>query len=227
MPSVSGVKPLKVPERHVAAFEALLSMQEDDFGRTLSVLEAAQPTDAPDKLAESIHRATALSVSDVRSLLEAIMELAALKQRSLSSSGHMAARVAASSQFTDGDHRNKEFMERTRQLLRSGAVRLHSKVSSIGSEYERLFVNCQILTDLRPIFDDQIAESPEPEAALLRHTLSLHYVGSDGKHDNFYVVLDEGDLIVLNQVIDRALSKAESLREKLHQSGLIYMHSEE
>lgn len=227
MPSVSGVKPLKVPERHVAAFEALLSMQEDDFGHLLSVLEAAPPTDAPDKLAESIQEATALRVSDARSLLEAVMELAALKQRSLSSSGHMAARVAASSQFTDGDYKSDAFIERTRQLLSSGTVRLHSKVLSIGSEYERLFVNCQILTDLRPIFDDEIAERPESEAVLLRHTLSLHYVGSDGKHDNFYVVLDEGDLIALNQVIHRALSKAESLRKKLYQSDFIYVSSEE
>ena len=227
MPSVSGVKPLKVPERHVAAFQALLRMQEDDFAHLLSVLDAAEPTDAPNRLAESIHRGTALSVSDSRALLDAVMELAVLRQRSLSSSGHMAARVAASSQFADGDDKSEEFIERTEQLLSSDLIRLHSKVSSIGSEYERVFVNSQILTDLRPIFNDEVAEGPEPEAALLSHTLSLHFIGSDGKHDNFYVVLDDGDLRALHQVIDRALKKTTSLKIKLKDSGLIYMRSEE
>lgn len=56
MPSVSGVKPLKVPERHVAALRALLRMEEDDFAHLLRVLETAKPTDSRNKLAESIHR---------------------------------------------------------------------------------------------------------------------------------------------------------------------------
>jgi hypothetical protein len=227
MSPVSTVRPLKVPDRHVAAFKTLLGAQEDDFTRLMSVLDAAEPANTPNELAETIQRGTDLSVSDARGLLDAVMELAALKQRSLSSSDHMAARVAASSQFAVDGAKGEEFMERTKLLLNSDLIRLHGKVSSIGSEYERVFINSQILTDLRPVFNDKIAEDPEPEAALLSHTLSLHYVGSDGKHDNFYVVLDDDDLRALNQVTDRALRKSVSLRKKLGETGLIYIRTEE
>lgn len=227
MPMAADVKPLKVPERHLPAFQSLFRMQQDDFAHLLSVLDAADPTNTPNSLAESIHQETELSVSSARALLDAVLELVALGQRSLSSSGHMAARVAASSQFTDGDDKREEFRERTKQLLGSDLIRLHSKVSSIGSEYERVFVNSQILTDLRPIFNDEVSENPEPEAALLSHTLSLHFIGSDRRHDNFYIVLDDSDLRVLYQMINRALQKASSLRLKLKESGLIHMQTEE
>ena len=227
MPPVSTVKPLKVPDRHVAAFQTLLGMQEADFARLVSVLDTAESSDTPNELAESIQRGTSLSVSDARGLLDAVMELAAIKQRSLSSNDHLAARVAASSQFAVDDAKGEELIERTRQLLNCDLIRLHGKVSSIGSEYERVFIDSQILTDLRPIFDDTMAKMPEPEAALLSHTLSLHYVGSNGKHDNFYVVLDDDDLMALNHALDRALRKSRSLRKKLRETGLVYIRTGE
>lgn len=227
MPPVPTVKPLKVPDRHVGAFQTLLGLAEDDFARLVSVLDTVELADTPNELAKLIHRGTALSVSDAHGLLDAVMELAALKQRSLSSSDHMAARVAASSQFAVDGAKHERLVKRTKQLLDSEPIRLHGKVSSIGSEYERVFINSQILTDLRPIFNDTIAANPEPEAALLSHTLSLHFVGSNGKHDNFYVVLDDDDLRALSQVTDRALRKSESLRQKLGETGLIYIRTEE
>ena len=223
MPSVSGVKPLKVPERHVPAFRALLRMQEDDFSNLLNTLDTADPSEPLSRLAESIHQGSALSVSGARSLLDAVMELAALRQRSLTSIDHMAARVVASPQFAEADDGCEDFTARIKYLLSSDVIRLYSKASSIGTKYERLYVNAQVLTDLRPLFNDEIADRPEPEAALLSHTVSLHFIGSDGKHDNFFVVFDDGDLENLKQVIDRAIRKADALRHKLYESGLIYM----
>lgn len=166
MPSVSGVKPLKLPDRHVAAFRALLRMEEDDFAQLMGVLETAKPTDGPNELAESIHRGTAVSASDARALLDALMALAALKQRSPSPSGHMAARAVASSQFASGDDKSGKFTERFKQLLSSDLIRVHSKVASIGAEYEGVSVTSQVLADRRPTFDDEIAQGPEPEAPL-------------------------------------------------------------
>ena len=227
MPSVSGVKPLKVPERHVPAFKALLRMQEDDFSHLLNALDSADPTEPLSRLAESIHQGSGLSVSGARSLLDAVMGLAALRQRSLTSIDHMAARVASSPQFAEAVDGCENFIARTKSLLSSDVIRLYSKASSIGSEYERLYVNAQILTDLRPLFNDEHTDGPQPEAALLSHTLSLHFIGSDGKHDNFFVVLDDSDLKNLQQVIDRAIQKADALRRQLYESGLIYMSSEE
>ena len=227
MSSVSDVKPLKVPERHVSAFEAICRMPEHTFARVSDVLAVTKPTDSLNEVVTSMHADLGLDLPDPRALLDAVVGLGALGSRFHTSARRVAERVAASRPFVDLEDPDHRFTERIERLLNCDFVRLRSKASYIGSEHERVFAGAQILTDLRPLFNDVGAGDPEPEGALLSHTLSLHIVRSDGQHDNLYVVLDDNDLESLGQVIARAKKKAKALRDKLEESGLIYMRSEE
>ena len=139
----------------------------------------------------------------------------------------MAARVASSPQFAETDDGSDHFVRRIQHLLISDVIRIQGKASSIGTEHERVFLGAQVLTDLRPLFGDDSAGALEPEGALLTHVLSIHFVGSAGTHDNFFVVLDDHDIGTLHQAIERATRKATSLKHKLQESGLVYITSEE
>ena len=66
------------------------------------------------------------------------------------------------------------------------------------------------MTDWRPVFSD--GPAPEPEAGFVVHTLKLHYHAGDQMED-FYVAVDHGDLIDIKSQIDRAIAKADSLRQ--------------
>ena len=68
---------------------------------------------------------------------------------------------------------------------------------------------------------------PEPEGLLLSHTLSLHFIGSDGTHDNFFVVLDDEDIETMRKLVDRAIDKASSMRQLIAESGLLPLRSED
>ena len=227
MSSVAGVKPLKVPDRHVPAFETICTMSESTFVRLREVIAAAKPTDSLSAVVAAIDMDLASGLSDPHALLDAVVELGTLGSRSQTSVRRVAERVAAYRPFVKGEDPGNRFSKRIESLLNCDFVRLRSKASYVGSEHERLFVSAQIITDLRPLFSDDVSGYPEPEGALLSHTLSLHIVRSDGRHDNLYVVLDENDLESLRQVIKRARRKAGSLKDKLESSGLIYMRSDD
>ena len=223
----SELQPQRVPERHVPAFKALRELGEDQFSDVLSALADADTTASRPVIDESVHAASRLNRSDVSALLDAVIGLAALGYKTRSAAGLVAKRVASSPQFGGADELHERFSGRIERLLEGEFVRLQSKALSIGAAHERVFANAQILTDLRPLFDSDVTENPEPEAALLSHTLILHFIGSNGAHDNFFVALDDDDIEVLQQTLKRATRKADSLRRTLQESGIIYIGSEE
>ncbi len=220
-----GVPPVTVPERHVSAFRMLGQMGESDFFCLFGTVDSTSPTASTSTILDAVHERCGLSRADCESLLDAVMGLAGLGHRTLSSASEVALGVAISPQFETIEDPG-ELAKRLERLLNCEFIRLHSKASSIGVEHERTYASAQVLTDLRPLFNDA-NELPKPEGAVLSHTLSLHFVGRDGGHDNFFVVLDDSDIQALIRVLDRAIKKAYSLRQLLKESGLIYVGQED
>jgi hypothetical protein len=107
--------------------------------------------------------------------------------------------------------------ERFKRILSVGSLGLLSKASRLQREGERLYCEAMILSDIRPIFGDDIAAGPT--SAVLTHTLKLSYHGGEG-HRDFFVVLDGEDLTALGEVVDRAKAKDESLRGVLRRTDI-------
>jgi len=227
MGTAPRVRPLTVPERHISAFNLIRSLKDGDYAKLLGSLGENEPSTPRSVLADSVHGACALEASVASELLDAVFGLASVGHKTGSPPAQIAARVASSAQFSDSDDDRLRFERRIELLLDCDVVRIQGKASSLGTAHERVFLSAQILTDLRPLFHDQVDGDPEPEGALLSHTLLVHFIDSTGSHDNFFVVLDDGDLEALNQATNRAIAKSASLKQKLHDSALVYMASEE
>ena len=133
----------------------------------------------------------------------------------------VAKRVAASPDLETPDEARPAFAERVLELADSKPLRLLGKAVDMGSEHDRLLLGARILTDLRPIFGDDVAETPE--GALLSHTLKFEFVHDEGSLGNFYIALDEEDLETLDGLVRRAKQKAASLKSTLEAAGLTYM----
>lgn len=220
-------KPLVVPERHAGSFEAIREMGEDEFPRLLAIFESAEPTDDRETICRLIREATSVGTSDAFELLDAVMGLAAHAHLSQSSMSDIARRVASSPQFVRPDELDEGLAMRIAELLRCDSVRIYSKALALGSRHERLFVDAQVLTDLRPLFGENIEQQSRPEAMLISHTLNLHYVDSDGAHDNFFIVLDDEDLLTVRELLDRSTRKSAAMRSLLQESGVTYLSLEE
>ncbi len=109
-----------------------------------------------------------------------------------------------------------EFEKRLDRLLRISAVSKSAKVQRLRLEYPNTFSDARILTDMRPIFD-----KPEkrPVGCAIAHILKLSY-HEGGDHKEFYIALDTDDLETLKKVLQRAETKAASLKSVLEVAGL-------
>ena len=81
----------------------------------------------------------------------------------------------------------------------------------------------KILTDVRYVFQTNPEE--EPFGAVIVHTLKLSYHENDD-HKDFYIAMDDDDLIKIRDVLDRADAKANILASKLENAKISYLGNE-
>jgi len=94
---------------------------------------------------------------------------------------------------------------------------LSAKAVEVQQEYQHIFCNARILTDLRPVFKDEVADVPL--AAVIVHLLRISYHKGE-LSEQLYVAMDRKDLEDLQKLIQRALTKQGSLRALADKSGL-------
>jgi hypothetical protein len=103
-------------------------------------------------------------------------------------------------------------------LIKVRVLRASAKAWSLISDHEKIFLNSRILTDIRPVFEEDV-DKPLM-ASLILHTLKLT-MRVDGIPQTVYLAADSDDLRDLQLNIERALSKANYL------SNQIGMHLQE
>src|SRR5262249_43902305 len=97
-------------------------------------------------------------------------------------------------------------------------VRL-AKAFDVAYDYQFVFHVSRILTDIRPVF----ADSPDDLlGAVVTHSLKIDFYTREG-HDELYVAMNDDDLAELDQAVQRAKAKSESLRKVLKDAGLAQM----
>ncbi|KAA1260421.1 hypothetical protein LF1_29610 [Rubripirellula obstinata] len=99
-------------------------------------------------------------------------------------------------------------------LIDSTPIRLLTKAMELSYDYANLLRKARIITDLRPLFDD---EGEKVEGGVVTHTLRVAYSSDDGGHE-VSLALDLQDVKKLREQCDRAIVKANSIRDEFIQS---------
>jgi hypothetical protein len=92
-----------------------------------------------------------------------------------------------------------------------------SKAIRLQRDCERLYCGARIISDIRPVFGDSVEELPV--SAVITHTLKLGY-DEMREHKEFFIVLDEADLDALQDVLERAKVKGDTLTEVLNSAKI-------
>lgn len=98
-------------------------------------------------------------------------------------------------------------------LSKDGPIRLQAKAVELMTAQERLMREVRIFSDIRPVFTSNESVS-KPSAAIVAHTLRVAYY-QDGELKTFYVSMDYGDLMQLDNQVQRAKDKASELDKLL------------
>jgi hypothetical protein len=100
-----------------------------------------------------------------------------------------------------------------------------AKAGHVLTQHERVFSSVQILTDIRSIFHQNVAE--KPEAALIIHMLRLTQRDRYNHLTDQYFALDSNDIRKIKTVIDRAMKKEETLKKLMKDSNVTVLDPKE
>jgi len=108
--------------------------------------------------------------------------------------------------------------DRLQALLDAGgSLALLLKAGPLQIEHAHFFDDVRVVTDVRPVFGDDLDE--RPSAALIIHELHLTFT-RDGKQEAFFIALGASGLAKIRQAIGRAEAKERTLRKTLSEAGM-------
>lgn len=211
---------LRIPREQQQGLIKLLSLSDSQAVEFLAGLNSATSKPLSDM---GISRPDLPTISgipseDVERMLETINDLYRVRTRAEVSTDEFVNDLIESieaEEFKDFSLRSETVptvKERLKGFLDIQALSLWAKAVDLRYEYERTIHDFRILTDARPVFGHNISE--RPNAAVVTHTLKVAYHGTRGAQE-IYFSLDEDDLDYLKHVIERAETKAKSLKEAL------------
>jgi hypothetical protein len=218
---------MRIPKSGQIAFRELLDLNDGQFDLLVDAITKTAPAGSTDvfwhRVAEKV---PAIKRDIVERIVDELFSLNYARDNwgvSEADFAKMASDAAASqsskkSPMTD-EQKNLLAARLTRLLEIKASLSITSKALDVLTDADRIFYSAKILTDVRPVFDD---EGERIEAAVIIHNLRIHF-GQDSDHRDFFVVLDTNDIKELRTVLDRADKKAESLQKLLSSAKVSYL----
>jgi hypothetical protein len=213
-----------IPEEHKVALDEFTSLANSNntlAEQLLNALELASPALLVGDVAKTVSTAVGVPIKAVRPVLFMLASMS----RARASSGLSIDRFAdvVGDTLAQGDSTAKENWPAVKKYLTRAlsapAIQVTAKALQIAGEHNNLFCHARIISDLRPVFDD---DTEDARALLISHQLKLAYHQSHGDEDagEVFVSMDHADLLRLRDVVDRALRKHEKLQELAQKTGL-------
>jgi uncharacterized protein (DUF1778 family) len=222
---------ITIPESAYPAIQSLAHLSEEDFRAFLSALERAKPAATPNLFSKHVaEHAPQINSSTIKMIVNELFSM----NYAFGDVDISTAEIAQSVAEAAFSEQSEEFPidETDRDILKDRLEKLFALKASLGltskavgllTDAEHLFFTAKILTDVRPIFNE---EGDVVEATVILHNLVLHY-GESGDHRDFVVTLDTNDIKALREVLDRADNKAKALKSLLKRSDISYLDLEE
>jgi len=221
--------PLTIPKKHHAGIAKILLLPEDEFQRLLANLENAPFTfDFKPVLRNVITSVEGMPAEDTAGVVDALFSLFIAHSISdKTSEQFIAAFSQALSESPSEELRSaaespERVTSRLVQLFGVGSISLAAKASSIMFDYDHVFYKARVLTDVRPVFGDSAEEA---KAVMIIHNLRIHYHQAE-QHKDFFVALDAKDVQKLIDALERAKTKAETLKTMLAAANVPYIEPE-
>ena len=203
-------------QRGVSKIWSLQDLAADELGRAL---ETAHLASIDDDLAEqvalkvdTISRAEIDEIVQTLSRLSGIASDASVPLEDFCVDVYAAMRGSEDRALDLSESEQTRFRERLKSLLSAQSISLSGRARLVFTEHEHYLCYARIMTDVRPIFGENVEE--RPIGATIVHTLKLAYHEAKEIRELF-VALDGDSLDRLSDLIERARRKAASLKSTM------------
>lgn len=215
---------LVIPEEYEAGFAKLIALDPSAVERLLEELSKAPMVLRPAALATNLSGPLigSIDADDLEEIIQALVSLYYIEE-DFERKDEFAEEIVEAIEESDSEilslpeNDRERFKQQLIEFLDIDSLRTASKALFLLHEYERVFCDARVMTDIRPIFGANPDESPK--AALIVHTLKLNYHDATGLKE-FYISMDSDEMDELMFALDRADQKAKSLRTVLDAAKL-------
>lgn len=205
---------VQVPASYKVAIAELAKLDADQRATLLKVLHDSTPSADMEKLAQALHKRVPLGQVEAQKTVAVLLNAYIEQDRTLTRetiAQQLVDNVPPGTTLEDSAKRSLAnfFVE---ALSDEGGFGLSAKAFSVKSDHARNFVECRILTDIRPVF------RPGQTSVMgytIGHDLKLTVQERDRLHDMF-VSCDESDLLELKGKIERAIEKSKASKDLLN-----------
>lgn len=208
----------RIPEPYRRGFAKIKKLSSADAKALVAALEK-MPTSGgqKEKIARVSEQLPSLKREDVEDIVRTLFTLYMFRSDADTPLAEFVSELVGAMQATGmeslalSEEEKVEFQDNITRLLSVNTLAIASKVEQLRLEFHKTFVDARIVTDIRPIFS-----KPEerPMGAAITHTLKIEY-HEEGEHKEFYIALDAEDIQKMKRILQRADSKASSLRSLL------------
>lgn len=206
---------LSIPKSDRAGLSILREMPDDVFNDLVNEIQRSPA---------SIPTLRNVSSEDSEQVLNAINSLHRVRAYNQVSPEDFSIDVGEALRERNELRPNEEpkLRERLTRVLNIEALNIAAKAITLHLEHERVFCSARIITDARPVYGKDTKS--EPAAMIITHSLkiSYHQAGDSGVKE-FYVGLGSEDVEELIRVLERAKSKAQSLRSTFDESKVRFI----
>jgi hypothetical protein len=222
---------IRVPKSHQGPLARLLALSESDFVSLRRALENLPPSLSLEDLAKKVASETGIDSDDSYGMLRVLASLYSARDSGGMELTRFLEDVLEAAEATGAPGLSGDGLDRARAkrylkelLSLHKTLGISSKAFDVFSEHQNLFCNARILTDVRPVFSDDVKS--EPEAFVVSHTLRISYHEGD-ELKAVFLALDSSELRDLSRTIDRALSKQRTLERLMKNSQLSVLSAPE
>jgi hypothetical protein len=128
--------------------------------------------------------------------------------------------ASGSVEWAQSEENLEGFKHRLTQLANIESLLLIAKAHNVLTAHSHAYYSARILSDIRPVYGDNVAESPK--AAVIVHMLHLVSYQNKARRE-FVVALDTKDIEDLITILERAKAKTESLESVIASTKLPYI----
>jgi len=208
---------LRIPESHKEGFKILSNLSEVDFKKLLNALSKINRGTLPDKLSTSLSEEANIEKNIASEIAKILFSIYSLKERFGDNTSEVTDELSLALKNSDVDLGKKNKWDRLEERLKKmlsfdQTIGNTFKALKLLSEYDKIFVDSKIVTDIRPSFNDQ--DNMSTNTALIVHNLKVEYHKDDG-HEEIYLALDSSDLDELKRQIERAKKKEDKIKDTL------------
>jgi hypothetical protein len=212
----------RIPVEDKSALKAISELDELQFRSLSEAVQRIEPRLSPKGISKQLVGDASLAFMSDH--LPSIARLLSNLGRGIYSDNLSLEEVTASlagyareEELIVDDASQAKLDERLHVLFSHSAIKISSKANAVLTAHPYLFESAKIFTEIRPLFSDDEILNP-PSASVIAHQLRIDTV-HNGSKSEIFIALDDRDLGVLKDAVERATRKSALLIDQERKLG--------